>query len=103
VATTVIHIKDAPPGWRSNPQYRYIGRGSPVGNPFRIGDPHPSTGQLMNRNMVCNLFQEQVLPLISRNAIRDLRNKTLVCFCKPHRCHGDSLATAADNHIMKSK
>lgn len=29
-------------------------------------------------------------------ALPELKNKTLGCWCKPHRCHGDVLAELAD-------
>lgn len=71
----------------------YIGRGSPYGNKFVIGEPHPSTGDPMTRDDVCDLFEEHLLPYMDLSAIR---GKDLVCFCKPKRCHGDSLLEAAN-------
>jgi hypothetical protein len=93
--TTVIHIKDAPPGWKTNPDYEYIGRGSLWGNPYPIGMPHPDTGVAMDRGGVCDLFDERALPVL-RPQLHLLGGKTLVCFCHPKRCHGHSLARAAD-------
>ena len=59
----------------------YIGRGSPWGNPFRIGE-HGT------RNMVCDKFERDVLPALDVEA---LRGRNMVCFCAPLRCHGDSI------------
>lgn len=100
--TTVIHIKDTPSDWKRRPgEYVYIGRGgrggNPWGNPFRIGDPHPASGRPMDRDDVCNLFEERVLPrLIKNGEMRYLQGRILVCFCHPQRCHGHALAAAAN-------
>ena len=59
----------------------YIGRGSPWGNPFIIGKDG-------NRDEVCDKFEKEVLPTLD---VESLRGYNLVCFCKPKRCHGDSI------------
>ncbi len=59
----------------------YIGRGSPWGNPFVIGKHG-------DRNAVCDKFERDVLPSLD---LEPLRGKDLVCWCKPARCHGDSI------------
>lgn len=59
----------------------YIGRGSPYGNPFRIGIDG-------DRDTVCDRFENEVLPYLD---IEPLRGKNLVCYCSPARCHGDSI------------
>ena len=103
--TKVIHIKDAPPGWKNIPDFVYIGRGSRWGNPYRIGDKHQ--GQVIDRNLACELFEKNTLErLLKSDAsrvregrvpfMRQLKGKTLVCFCKPLRCHGDILAAIVD-------
>ena len=91
----VIHIKDAPAEWRSNPDYEYIGRGSPWGNPYVIGRPHPVTKVPMTRDDVCDLYEEHTLPTL-RPRVQELTGKILVCYCHPQRCHGHSLARAVD-------
>lgn len=65
----------------------YIGRGSPYGNPFVIGK-HGT------RDDVCDLFEEHILPTLD---LEPLRGKDLVCFCKPKRCHGDSILKALES------
>lgn len=63
----------------------YIGRGSKWGNPYRIG----ADG---TRDQVIEKYFEYILrkpELIG--ALDELRNKNLVCFCAPQRCHGDVL------------
>lgn len=59
----------------------YIGRGSKYGNPYVI-EKHGT------RDDVCNLFEENILPTLD---VSELVGKDLVCFCKPKRCHGDSI------------
>ena len=96
--TRVIRMRDAPSGWETNPQYVYIGRGSLWGNPFHIGDPSSEDGIVSNRGQldrddVIQLFETQTLPGLLPK-VHLLQGKTLVCFCKPQRCHGDSLIAA---------
>lgn len=67
----------------------YIGRGSPWGNPFVIGKDG-------NRDEVCDKFETEILPNLD---LEPLRGKDLVCFCKPARCHGDSIIKALENKL----
>ena len=62
----------------------YIGRGSPWGNPFRIGIDG-------SRNRVCDRFKKEILPHLD---LRALIGKDLICYCKPLRCHGDDILEA---------
>lgn len=64
----------------------YIGRGSPWGNPFKIGVDG-------NRDEVCDKFEKLTLPHLN---LEPLRGKNLVCFCAPQRCHGDSILRALE-------
>lgn len=61
----------------------YIGRGSPWGNPFVIGRDG-------NRNEVCDKFEQRILPNLD---LTPLFGHDLICYCKPARCHGDSILT----------
>lgn len=65
----------------------YCGRGSPYGNPYVIGRDG-------NRDEVCDLFERSVLPTLDVSA---LRGKNLKCFCKPRRCHCDSILDKANS------
>lgn len=68
----------------------YIGRGSPLGNPYPVGEEHGN-----NEEVVQKYRKYLAQKLISRdpkieNAIRSLSpDSRLVCFCKPKPCHGD--------------
>lgn len=69
----------------------YIGRGSPWGNPFAIGDDGMSRDDVINKFDV--YFHEQILsdPLKVKE-LQSLKGKTLGCHCKPSACHGDIIA-----------
>ena len=62
----------------------YIGRGSKWGNPFKIGVDG-------DRKTVINLYREWIIHQPVFNDIKELRGKTLGCFCHPLPCHGDVL------------
>lgn len=71
----------------------YIGRGSRWGNPFVIGT-HGT------RDEVCDAYEQLLWNQIqakevSLEDVAALHNQQLVCFCKPARCHGDTLEKAA--------
>ena len=68
----------------------YIGRGSPYGNRFVIGEHG-------DRDRVCNLFDREQLPEMDVSA---LVGRDLVCFCAPHRCHGDSILLKANFRVV---
>ena len=99
----VIHIKDAPKDWQSNPDYVYIGRvgkglSGYFGNPFKLNSSE-------TRGSTLEKFENWARSRMAtdkeyRMAILRLRNKTLICFCKPHPCHGDVLAKLAEEPIV---
>jgi hypothetical protein len=68
----------------------YIGRGSPWGNPFRIGRDGDRT--MVIRKHEAWLRQQR--DLLRR--IDELRGRHLVCFCAPAACHGDLLMRLAN-------
>ncbi len=63
----------------------YIGRGSPWGNPWKIGEDG-------TREEVIERFRTYLLtqPHLMR-ALPELKGKVLGCWCKPEACHGDVL------------
>ena len=65
----------------------YVGRGSPWGNPFKIGEHG-------NRDDVCDRFEREILPTLD---VSSLRGKDLVCWCAPSRCHADALLRKANS------
>lgn len=68
------------------PDAVYCGRGSPYGNPFRIGPG-------MTRRQAIRRFVCEVLPTLD---CEPLRGKDLVCFCKPKECHVDYIIEKAN-------
>ena len=66
----------------------YIGRGSKYGNPFAIGVDG-------SRDDVCDKFEKEILPTLN---VEPLRGKSLVCFCTPERCHGNSIFNKLYGH-----
>ena len=69
----------------------YIGRPSIWGNPFVIGKHG-------DREAVVAKYREWIhkQPLLMAATKKELRGKTLVCFCAPQACHGHVLAAIAD-------
>lgn len=96
--TKVINIKDAPSGWKDDPNYVYIGRAGHgltgyFGNPF--------TKKSSKNDDILERYRGYVEHLLEMDRefnrrVKELKGKTLVCFCKPKRCHGDILAHYAD-------
>lgn len=97
--TKVIHLKDAPHGWRGHPDYVYIGRGvrgqvTSFGNRYIIGPDG-------TRDEVIAQYRKWAETKIEEDAdfrqnVAALHGKTLVCYCAPKKCHGDVLKELAD-------
>ena len=63
----------------------YIGRPSKWGNPFEIGKDG-------NRKEVIRKYREWILTQPElMNALPELIDKRLGCWCYPEKCHGDVL------------
>ncbi len=69
----------------------YIGRPSPWGNPFHIG-------QHGTREDVISMFEDYIYarPDMMEQARKQLAGKDLVCYCAPLACHGDILLKIAN-------
>jgi hypothetical protein len=104
-----INIKTAPPNWKSNPAYVYIGRRnatygvaeSPHHNPIVKGEKCSECG-LVHRDAGSTLpCYTQILERkinsdpVYREQVKQLYGKTLVCWCAPNPCHGHILARYA--------
>ena len=100
--TTVLNIRDCPAGWQDDPQYVYIGRrhsryhvtDSLFKNPYRVD--RDGTRDEVIAQFIHDWEDLIVEDMGRRAAVRGLAGKTLVCWCKPHACHGDWLAAQAD-------
>jgi hypothetical protein len=69
----------------------YIGRPSPYGNPFSIGEDGTRSEVIEKYRLFVNKNPE-LQTLIQQN----LRGKDLVCFCAPKPCHGDIILSIAN-------
>ena len=84
-------------GWRKPPGARYVGRGTPFGNPFPVAvkdDPaaHAAAVAAFRRW----LEAPAQAPLRDR-VRRELRGRDLGCYCKPGLpCHADVLLELAN-------
>lgn len=88
----------------TKPEFVYIGRAmthanlpaSPFGNPFRIdkdNDDARADAIELYLNWIQLPAQSHLLQMVD-----SLRGKTMVCWCKPRRCHGEVLI-----ELMRSK
>ncbi len=68
----------------------YIGRGSPWGNPFKIG-PDGDRAAVVAKHEAWLRGRHELL-----RTIGELRGRDLVCFCAPATCHGDLLLRLAN-------
>jgi hypothetical protein len=68
----------------------YIGRPSKWGNPFTIGKDG-------TRTLVIEKYEKWIRtqPDLLKD-LRDLKGKTLGCWCSPKACHGDVLVKLVD-------
>lgn len=99
--TQVFNIRDIPKDWKMDDNFVYIGRGSPFGNPFKIGEVCDLCGQLHNDGgSTLDCFEDYLGGRMSEEdyveSLRGLQGKWLVCFCKPKLCHGDILKRVVD-------
>lgn len=88
----VVHIREVPSGWKENPDYVYIGRPGKgldgyFGNPVRLkkGEPRGSTIEKYRAYFYARIEDDEDF----RQRVLALKDKVLVCFCKPNPCHGD--------------
>ncbi len=91
----VIHVRNAPQGWRNSPRYEYIGRGSKWGNDYSHLHGSRARHRVETREDAIAMFERHQLPGLLPD-IRELDEKILVCFCYPEACHGHVLIKALD-------
>ena len=83
----------------------YIGRGSPLGNPFHM---HSES----ERDKVCELYQKYFDNIVKEKSnqefIQELRriyklakagDITLLCYCYPKRCHGETIKAFIESFL----
>lgn len=69
----------------------YIGKSSPFGNPYHIGQDGTHV-EVIEKFRVYLATNELLLARVRR----ELRGKILGCHCKPLACHGEILAEIAN-------
>ncbi len=79
-------------GPRLPPRSKYIGRGSPFGNEFRIG-VDGSRDEVIDLYIAKHANDTAFLERVRQ----ELAGFHLVCHCKPKRCHGDWLLSIANS------
>ncbi len=77
--TTVVNLK-------MGSYDAYIGRGSPFGNPFKIGKDGDRDEVIRKFRLY---FKERLKDSTFKSMILALRGKRLGCYCAPLACHGD--------------
>ena len=83
-------------GLHSDKGAQYIGRGSPLGNPFRMKNES-------ERDLVCDQYDAWFKRKVAENdahVMNELRrlfkiaqkgDLVLGCYCSPKRCHGETI------------
>ncbi len=83
----------------------YIGRGSPLGNPWPIKAGTSETREVVIQrykdNLPGRLSNEGTMQALSfiEQRVRDGCNVKLVCFCKPQACHGDWIKQLVEKNL----
>ena len=77
---------------RSGRSTKYIGRGSPFGNPYKIGRDG-------TREEVIEKFRKYFMskPELQQMVRDELQGERLGCYCKPLPCHGDVFVEYLDS------
>lgn len=82
--------------WKKDPNHEYIGRhvqyvpgatASKWGNPFTV--------KKYGLDQCLIKYREYAVLKFTQQELLSLRGKTLGCWCKPGKCHGDILAELA--------
>lgn len=89
MTTKVIHIKNTPKNYKSNSEYVYVGRPSIFGNPYTLIDESKREEVIQQYKQY---FEEALQIEEFKNEVLKLKNKILVCYCNPLRCHADIIA-----------
>ena len=79
---------------KNEPYDIYIGRGSKWGCPYTIIKDRPTLAKEIvdSKDEALSKYKEYVLASPElMDSLHELEGKTLGCFCKPEKCHGDIL------------
>jgi hypothetical protein len=94
--------------------YIYCGRGSQLGNPYSHIKSKYKTILVKDRDEACDRYEEY----FKENLLQDLHTRDLLnrmrdfakknqlvlgCYCKPHKCHCDTIKDWIDKEIEKEE
>jgi len=83
--TKIVHLK-------KEPYDVYIGRPSKWGNPYSHKEGTLAEFRAKNRAEALEKYEKYLLENETLfNSLIELQGKTLGCWCKPNKCHGDIL------------
>lgn len=87
----VVHCK-------KEPYDIYVGRGSKFGNPYSHKEGTSAKWVVETREDAIRLYGEwlRAQPELMAAVKKELKGKTLGCWCKPLACHGDVLLKIAN-------
>jgi hypothetical protein len=91
LSSFVINQKNRP---NNNVESVYIGRPSMFGNPYRIG-PDGTRSEVIQKYEIGARSMIEIDDRF-RAAVKNLKGKLLVCWCRPLACHGDVLVRLAE-------
>ncbi len=97
--TNVVNIRKLNKWWHLYDEYVYIGREG-KGLPGTFGNPFVLECE-SDREKVLLQYRDYLEKRVQddkdfRAKVIALKDKTLVCFCKPKACHGDVLAEVVE-------
>lgn len=86
-------------GWRMPANTVRVSRPGPWGNPYRIGDIDPDTGELIpDRAMAVQLYAQHLTPELRARIRTELKGKNLACWCPlDGPCHADLMLRIANS------
>lgn len=93
-STTVVNIKKSVCDV-------YIGRGSPFGNPYKIGKGQTREEVIMAYEVYFKVKIEK--NFMFKRQVEALRGKVLGCYCSPALCHGNVIVKYLDGGEPKSR
>lgn len=78
----------------------YIGRPSPYGNPYPVKAFNNFAVFARNLSVVKHLFYIILNPEVILKIQEELKEKELICFCSPLKCHGEILALISNDLVQ---
>jgi|SRR5208283_1590844 len=101
--TLVANKHKLAPGWESSPIYKYIGRGSKLGNRYSHMSGTKAEFKVDTRAEAITCCEADFRYRLKhgdaelRQEILACKGKILVCFCSPMPCHGSVIIRLIEN------